>query len=143
MTMFIRSLCIRPPLHVPFAPERLQTTTVFLILCTAGTFGDIDEFSTAKFFDDLLRVLRGRLNRSRARIIPQGTIPLAVPLIIIQRDGRDLLTIDVFPDVQFRPVEQRVDADMRSGNEIRLVLIPKFRWLFTNVPFVPLVPWRE
>ena len=64
-------------------------------------------------------------------------------VVEIQRDDRNLLALDVLPDVQLGPVQERVNADVRAGRKIGLELIPEFRRLIRRVPLHVGVARRE
>ena len=66
-----------------------------------------------------------------------------VPLVEIEIDEGNVLKLDVFPNVDFRPVQQRMDSDVRSRRKCRLELIPEFRRLITEIPIAMLVTGRE
>jgi hypothetical protein len=96
--------CIRPaaasrthprspgPAPGPPAPERACARSSSTISCTVRA----------------VRLDRGMCTGSAA------DAPVAFPLLVreVERDDGDLLALDVFPDVQLRPVQQRVDADV-------------------------------
>ena len=54
-----------------------------------------------------------------------------------------VLALDVFPDVQLGPVQQRVNADVGARLEVRLELVPQLGRLVLDVPFHVLVARAE
>ena len=58
-------------------------------------------------------------------------------------DHRDVLPLDVLPDVQLRPVQQRVNPHVRAGGEVGLELVPQLRRLVRHVPVAVPVARRE
>ena len=73
----------------------------------------------------------------------ERSVPAAVALVVIERDGRHALAIDVLPDVQLGPVQQRMDPDVGARRELGLVLVPELRRLLRHVPFVAGIARRE
>src|SRR5690606_3703568 len=61
----------------------------------------------------------------------------------IKRDQRNVLAQGVTPDVLFRPMQQRMDADMGAGRKIRLVLVPEFGRLVAEIPLTGRAAWAE
>src|SRR5690606_22600446 len=57
--------------------------------------------------------------------------------------GGDPLALRVEPDVDFGPVQQRMNADMCAGRKIGLVLVPEFRRLILEVPLSGKSTWAE
>src|SRR4026209_371637 len=64
-------------------------------------------------------------------------------VIKVQGNDRNPLTLDVLPDIQFRPMEERVNADVGAGREISLELTPEFRRLVRRAPLHPLIARGE
>ena len=73
----------------------------------------------------------------------EAAVARAVALVVVERHGRDVLALDVLPDVQLGPVEQRVDAHVRARREVGLELVPELGRLIADVPVVVLVARRE
>src|SRR6187431_116025 len=86
--------------------------------------------------------LRGRVC-GLAGPAAEAAVTRAGPLVVVQRHRRDRLALDVLPDVQLGPVEQRVDTHVRAGREVGLELIPELGRLVADVPVVVLVTRRE
>ena len=83
---------------------------------------------------DLIDRLRPGFNRERAGRAPQRAIAVPGAVVKVQRNDRDFLALDVLPDVQFRPVQERVNPDVRARREVGLELVPEFRRLIRGVP---------
>jgi hypothetical protein len=97
----------------------------------------------AQLFDDVVDRLCGGLDRKGARRTAEASIPSALALIQIEIDKRNILEFDVFPNIDFSPVQQGVNADMRALWESRFKLIPQLRWLIAKIPIAVLIPWRK
>src|SRR5476649_2665560 len=52
----------------------------------------------------------------------------------VQINDRDILTLDVLPDIQLGPMQNRMHADVGVGAEIGLELTPEFRRLILEIP---------
>src|SRR5215207_11278500 len=122
--------------HVPFAAERLEPAAVVLVLRASRPFGDVRETAALQLDDDLLHVLGVRHHRLGAWPAAERAKALSLALVVVEAHGRDALALDVLPDVELRPIEQRVDADVRTWRELGGVLIPEFRRLVGDVPVV-------
>src|SRR3954468_5460053 len=95
---------VRDPLsHVAFSAQLFET--VLAVLHAARTLGDILERSTLQFSDDVVDVLRLALDRPLAGSATEAAVARAVALVVIERHRRDVLALDVLPDVQLGPVE--------------------------------------
>ena len=73
----------------------------------------------------------------------EAAVALALLVGEVERDDRDVLALDVLPDVQLGPVQQRMDADVRARLEVGLELVPQLRRLVLDVPFHVLVARAE
>src|SRR5689334_22947035 len=122
--------------HVAFAAKRLEAAAVVLVLRTPRPLGDVREATALQLDDDLLDVLRVRHDRLRARPAAERAIALAFPLVVVQAHRRNALALDVFPDVELRPIEQRVNTHVRARRELRRVLVPELGRLIGDVPVV-------
>ena len=83
------------------------------------------------------------LDRLCARRAAERAVARAVALIIVERHGRDVLALDILPDIQLRPVEQGVNAHMRAGGKVGLELVPELGRLVVEIPVVVLVARGE
>src|SRR5688572_31958236 len=101
------------------------------------------ELAGAELRHDLAHRPGRRLDRPGAGVTAEGPVANAVGSGVVERDRRDGLALDVFPDIELGPVEQGMNADMSPRCEIRLVLIPEFRRLLADIPGALLVPGRE
>src|ERR1039458_3345885 len=126
--------------HVPVPPQLLERPLTLLILRSARP---LRHPRAAQFLHDLMHRARLRLDRERARVTPNA--PVTLPLVIgeVERDDGHALTLDVLPDVQLRPVQQRMNPDVGPGLEVRLELIPQLRRLILHVPLHVLVARAE
>ena len=93
---------------------------------------------------DLLRLLAG-LQRDRAverdqLVVPDDHLPLPGE---VHRHDRDLLQVDVLPDVELGPVGEREDADGFALVDLGVVEVPQLRPLVLGVPLAELVAERE
>ena len=61
----------------------------------------------------------------------------------VERHDGDLFDVDVLPDVQFGPVQQRMDSDVILIRLFGPVLVPQLRRLIFVVPFEILIARRE
>src|SRR6266498_5082818 len=111
-----------PGSHIAIAAQFLEGVLALLVLGAAGTFA---RPGVAQFLDDLTHGLRLGLDRESARVAAQAAKTLAFLVGEIERDDRHVLALDVFPNVQLRPVQQGMDPDVRPLVEIRLELIPQ------------------
>src|SRR6186713_879304 len=98
------------PSHVAFAAKRLEAAAVVLVLRASRPLRDVRVASALQLDDDLLHVLRVRHDRLRAGPAAERAIALALSLIVVEADSRNPLALDVFPDVELRPIEERMDA---------------------------------
>src|SRR6187549_3264477 len=123
----VREACLS---HVSLAAQLFET--VFSVLHAPGPLRDILERSALQFGDDVVDVLRRALDRPLARAAAEAAIARPVALVVVQRHGRDVLALDVLPDVELGPIEQRVDAQVRARREVGLELVPELRRLITD-----------
>src|SRR5258706_1587908 len=109
---------------------------MFAVLQPAGALRDIFKLSALEFRNDVIDGLCLALDRSLAGGASQTAVPCAGALVVIKRHRRNLFALNVFPNMQLRPIEQWMDANMRAGREIGLKLVPKFRGLVAHIPKV-------
>ena len=57
----------------------------------------------------------------------------------VERDDRDVLEVDVLPDVELGPVREREDADALALVDLAVVEVPQLGPLVLRVPLVELV----
>src|SRR5688500_1488201 len=96
-----------------------------------------------KFFDDVVHILGGGFDRRGTGCAAQAAIARAVTLVEIQIDEGDILELDVLPNINLGPIQQRMNADVGAGRKGRLVLIPELRRLVSEIPVSMFIPWRE
>src|SRR5690606_15290336 len=83
------------------------------------------------------------LHGAGTRCATEAAVAIAMFVAEIHRNDRDLLAVDVLPDVHFGPMQQRVDPDVGAWLEVGLELVPELGWLVLEVPLEVLVAWRE
>ena len=106
--------------HVAVAAQLLEGVLALLVLGAPGAFG---RARAAQFLHDLPHRARGGLDGKGAGGAPDAAKAFTAAVVKIQRDHRDVLTLDIFPDVQFRPVQQGMDPDVGPGFKIRFELV--------------------
>src|SRR5260370_17682209 len=102
-----------------------------MILSAAGTLTNSCRF---KLGNDLVDVRSVALDRMRDRAATQRTEPFPVSREIHLRD-RNILTLDVAPDIDFGPIEQWLDANVLAFGRAGCELSPEFRRLVFVIPF--------
>src|SRR5436305_3475727 len=127
--------------HVAIPAQLFQA--VLAVLEAAGTLGDILERAAADLDDDLVDVLGGALDGGLARAAAQAAVAGAAALVVVERDGGDVLALDVLPDVELGPVEQGMHPHVGAGGEVGLELVPELGRLIAHVPEVVLVARGE
>src|SRR5688572_103903 len=127
--------------HVALAAQLLEA--VFAVLEPPRALGDVLELAALQLDDDLVDVPRLAVDGLLARAAAQAAVALAVAVVVIERHRRDVLALDVFPDVQLGPVEQRVHAHVRARREVGLELVPELGRLIAHVPLAVLVARGE
>src|SRR2546428_8370516 len=133
-----RAMAVGMVLHVAVFAEQLHPAA--FVLRAAGALG---YRGASQLLDDLVHGLGRGLDRERARSAAQAPVAGPVALVEVEVDDRDVLSADVFPDVDLRPVEQGMDPDVRALGEGSLELVPQLRGLLPEVPVAVLVPRRE
>ena len=76
--------------------------------------------------------LRNKL--AGARPATQRAVTLAGAPVEIKVGHGNRLAFDVFPDVGFGPLEERMDPQMRVWRKVGLELVPQFRRLVLDIP---------
>lgn len=97
----------------------------------------------AQLLNDLVNVPALGPDRLCARRAAERAVARAVALVIVERHGGDVLALNVFPDIQLRPVEQGMDAHMRAGGKVGFELVPELGRLVVQIPVVVLVARGE
>src|SRR6202034_3162791 len=87
--------------HIPITPQFFKCIFAFLVLRATGT---LRRLRVAKFLDDFADVARSRFDGKRAGRAADAPIALALIIREIEGDDRDPFALDVFPDIQLRPV---------------------------------------
>ena len=96
-----------------------------------------------QFVDDLVDRLRGRLDGRGAGRATEAPVASAIALVEIQIHEGNIFVLDVLPDIDLGPIQQRMDANMGAGRESRLELIPEFGRLIAEVPVAMLIAGRK
>src|SRR3990167_8417503 len=96
-----------------------------------------------QLIDDLVDRLRGRLDGRGAGCATEAPVASAIALVEIQIHEGNIFVLDVLPDIDLRPIQQRMDADMGAGRESRLELIPEFGRLIAEIPVAMLIAGRK
>src|SRR4026208_600665 len=97
----------------------------------------------AQLVNDVVHGLGRRFDRGRAGRATKTAIASSFPLVEIEIDKGNVLELYIFPYVDFRPIQQRMDSDVRPRRKGRLELIPEFRRLIAEIPIAMFVPRRE
>src|SRR5690349_8800701 len=121
-------------LHVSIFSQQLHSSS--FILCTARSLGDR---GVAQLFDNVVNGAGGGLDRHRAGGAAQASIPGPVPLVQIEVDKGNILELDVFPDIDLRPVQERMDPNVGARRKSGLELIPQLGRLVAEIPIAVLV----
>src|SRR5207245_11401622 len=121
---------------LPISSFSKQFHPTAFILRAAGALG---YRGASQLLDDLVNGFCRGLDRERAGGAAQAPIAGPVALVEVEVDDRDVFGADVFPDVDLRPVEQRMDPNVRALGEGGLELIPQLRGLLPEVPIAVLV----
>src|SRR3954471_19374884 len=91
--------------HVSVAAQRLEPAAVGGILGATRALGDVREAAASQLLDDVAHGSGARFDRFRTRRAAERAVARAVAAVEIQADDRDLLALDVLPDVQLGPIE--------------------------------------
>src|SRR6185295_2676578 len=84
-----------------------------------------------------------RFDRGRAGRAAETPIAGSLTFIEIEIDEGNVFELDVLPNIDFSPIQQRMDPDMCSWRKGRLELIPELRRLIPEIPIAMLVTRRE
>src|SRR5262249_14303542 len=122
------------PSHVPIPSQSLEASAIGLVLRAPRSLRDVFQLPASQLHDDFVHVASGGLDRRGAGSAAQRAVPFSIALVVVERNGRDALTADVFPDFQLGPIEKRMNADVSSRREIGVELIPKLWGLVLNAP---------
>src|SRR5579872_5695894 len=96
----------------------------------AGTFRRFRRFELG---DDIVDARRFALNRTRYIFLAERTVALTVTRQV-KIDERNLFSLCIAPDVDFRPCQERMNTDVHAARNVGRVAPPKFRGLSTHVP---------
>src|SRR6185295_17450938 len=95
------------PLHVPIFALQLHPTP--FILRTARS---LRHRSVPQLNNDVVHRLGARLDRRRAGRTAETAIAGPITLVEIEIHEGNVLELDVFPNIDLRPIQQRVDSDV-------------------------------
>src|SRR5690606_32912412 len=95
-----------------------------------------------EFRDDLVDRRRPARDRRRAGSAAERAVALAVPGEIEIDDG-NALALDIAPDVELGPMQQRMDAHAGAGRHFGPVLVPELGRLVADVPAGGFAPGAE
>ena len=118
-------------LHVACGTEPFEGVFRLVVHGAAAAFGDSGSF---KLGDDLFYRGGFAVDRIGDVLIAKRAVALAV-FREIQIDDRNILALDVPPDIKLGPMQDRMDADVCAGREVGLELVPEFRRLVAEIPF--------
>src|SRR4029077_1529210 len=126
------------PLHVPVFSEQLHPAPFILraarSLCHRGV---------PQLVNDVVHGLCRRSDWRRAGRTAEAAIAGPLPLVEIEIDEGNVLALDVFPNIDFRPIQQRMNSDVCPRRKSRLELIPELRRLIAEIPIAMFVTRRE
>ena len=107
-------------LHIPQRSQFLHHVVGFLVLRPAAAFGYLRRL---EFVDDLVNRVGVGIDRPAAGLTADAAEAFAV-FGEIEARGGDILSFDVFPDIDLSPAEEWVDAYMFLFGGFCLVLVP-------------------
>src|SRR5256885_7646149 len=125
-------------LHVPVFSEQLHPAPFILRAARS-----LCHCRMPQLVNDVVHGLRCRFDRRRAGRTAETAIAGPLPFVEIEVDEGNVLDFDVFPNIDFRPIQQRMDPDMSSRGKSRLELIPELRRLIAEIPIAMFVTRRE
>ena len=74
--------------------------------------------------DQLADVFGGRFNSAGTRRAAQAAITFTICIGKIERDNGNIFALDVLPNIQLRPMQQRMNADVSIFIKVSFELIP-------------------
>src|SRR5687767_2893232 len=92
-----------------------------------------------QLFDNLIDRFRRGFDWRGAGSTAETAITSPISLVQVEVDERNTLELDVLPDIDFRPIQQRMDPDVCPGRKRGLELIPELRRLITEIPVAMLI----
>src|SRR5206468_12588814 len=96
-----------------------------------------------QFFENVVHVLGLGLDGERAGRAAEATVASALTLVEVEVNDRNVFRLDIFPAIDFSPVQQPVDADVGPVRKGRLELVPQLRGLLAEVPISVFATGRE
>src|SRR6185295_11303103 len=125
-------------LHVSVFSQQLHPTPFILRAARS-----LRHRGMPQLVDNVVHGLRRGSDRHRAGRTTKTAIAGPIPLVEIEIHEGNVLELDVFPNIDLRPIQQRVDSDVCAWREGRLELIPEFRRLIAEIPITMFVTRRE
>jgi hypothetical protein len=78
-------------------------------------------------------------HRTGARHTAQAAIPPPLALVEIEAGKGDLFPVQIFPNVHFGPIQERMNADGGAGWKSGVELVPQLGRLIAEIPLAMLV----
>src|SRR5215470_16214324 len=103
--------------HIPIPAQFLERILALLVLRPPGALGSL---RLAQFGDNFAHGACIRFYRKRARRTAEAAVALVFPIGEVKRDNGNVFAFDIFPDVQFSPVKQRMNSNVRPFFKISL-----------------------
>jgi len=125
-------------LHMPQLPKRFHAAP--FILRATSALGDR---GGSQFDDDLRNRRCAGIDGSCAGYATETAIAGAAATVEIEVWEWNPFQFEIFPNIEFGPIQERMHAHMGTGGKRRLVLIPEFGWLVAKVPFPMFIAERE
>ena len=125
-----------PPYIYPSRRNVSSPRAILGILSPTRSFRDVGETARSSSSTTISRAVAaldftGWVHGRR----PSDRVFDARPVCVeVQINDRNPLGLNVLPDIELGPVEQRVDAHVGPRTDIRLVLFPEFRRLIGHLP---------
>src|SRR5262245_25387402 len=126
------------PSHVSIFSKHLHPPT--LVLSPPRPLCDR---TVPQFFNDVVHALGGRFDRSRTGRAAQAAIAGPIPSIKIEINEGNVLKFNVLPNIDLRPIQQRMDPYVCSGRKSCFELVPELRGLIAEIPIAVFVAGRE
>src|SRR6476659_2435547 len=97
----------------------------------------------AELFDHLTNRSGRGLDGERARGAAQAPVPFALGVREVEGNDGDVFPLDVLPNVQLRPVKERMNSNVSDFLEIGVKLVPELWRLILDIPFYVFVARAE
>src|SRR5262249_10229661 len=106
LSCVIKDKAVRRRLHVPVFAQQFQAAT--FVRSAARAFGGGRHL---EFGDHVINVFGAGFQGEGAGGATQTAVAGAVAAVVVEVDHFDVFELDVLPDVDLAPVQQRMDAD--------------------------------